>query len=426
MEFLAPLAIILLGIASTIIVIMLVEPRDFSFLFSLFIVAFGIRVFIGLVMFLLSYQYGVTEGFLFKGDAYCYGLKALYIAKCYKWNTPVDPNYAGSYVAGGSCTNYDYWCGLVYHYLGENPLVLVLINCVAGSLTAIFVYFMAKRIWGKKIAVFSSLLAAFWPSLIMWSSQNLKDPLICLFLVLFFYLYIELKKDYKIYLLPIIGLCLFVLLKLSIYVAIAAFMATCIAIVLSIKMLRKNIILTVIFVLAIAYFGINFPGDKIGEFLLSLQGFDKDLGIFSLDTDLFKIIDFQRRARAEGNLAILPDSDISSFAQAFLYLPVGLLFVLFAPFPWQIGSSAQLMAVPEMLLFYLLLPKLLRGIRVLSRKNWDTISAMVIFMMIMSLIFALVEGNSGTLFRHRSYILYFAFIFISSGFFWKQVSEGSR
>lgn len=419
---LSPLAIVLLGMATIIIVIMLFEPANFLFLFLLSTIAFGIRVFIGLVMFLLSYDYGVKDGFLFKGDAYCYGLKGLYISNCYRWNTTPDPDYAGSYVAGGSCTNYDYWCGLIYHHLGESPIILVLINCLVGSLTAIFLYSMARRLGGKKIAVFSSLLAAFWPSLIMWSAQNLKDPLVCFFLVLYFFAYMELRRDLKIHFLPIMALSLLALSKLSIYVAVAALVATCAGFLLSSrKNLKRRIAMAVTIALAVAYFGMHHIENRLD----GLKGFNKGLGIFSSKVSIFKIIDFQRRARAEGNLAILPDSDISSFAKAVLYLPLGFVFLLFAPFPWQIGSAFQVMALPEMLIFYMLLPKFVRGVRAVSEERWRIISAPIFFMMIMSLMLALVEGNSGTLFRHRSYILYFAFVFIASGFFWQRASRTS-
>jgi len=411
-EVLAPLLIILLGIVAAILVITLIEPEDLRVLFSLFMLALGIRIFTSLFIFLLSYQYGVAEGFLFSTDAWGYSDKGWYIAQCYKWNIPIDEYYMATYVAGGSVTNYDYWCGLVYHFTGKNPLALFLINCVASSLSSIFLYSLAKRLFGRKVALFSFLLSAFWPSLIMWSTQSFKDPLIVFAIVLFFYSFIQFKEDFKIHFIPVIVLCLFVVWKLSSYTAFSLLLAVGAGILFSVR--KKYFPLVIVLGLILLYCGAGYLGSK----LYQLAGFE-----FKMST--FEVLDKYRKFRAEGNLAFFSDADLSTPFKALRFLPLGLLFAWFAPFPWQI-STIQLMALPEMLLFYLLFPNLLRGMRLACRKSWGAVSSIIFFMIIMSSILALIEGNSGTLLRHRSYIIYLCFIFISVGIFRKELVASEK
>lgn len=416
-EVLAPLIIILLGISLAIIVIIMVEPENFRFLFSLFMLSFGIRVFIALVVFLLSYQYGVTEGFLFKGDAHCYSERAWYAAQCYRWEVPID-FYHMAMVAGGSTTNYDLWCAWIYSLIGKNPLFLILINCVAGSLAIIFIYSLAKKLFGGKVAFYSSFLAAFWPSLIMWSAQNLRDPLVNLALILFFYLYLNFKKRFNIFHILMAMFPLYVLWKLSLFVVVAILFSIPLSILWSIKFFKKNIFFLVVIAFMVFFLGGDFIYNKLRSLYPSLAG------IGGYDS-FFVAMNMLRSPRAEGNLAILPNLDISTATNAFLYMPIGLLYTWFSPFPWQMGSAFQIMAVPEMIIFYLLLPYLVRGILFSYRESWKDTSILILFMAIMSLIFAFIEGNSGTLFRHRSMLLYFAFIFISSGFY-EKTSENTK
>lgn len=404
-DVVAPLAVILLGIALAIFIIVLVEPEDFKFLFALFTVGFGIRVFIALLIFLLSYQYGVFEGFLFRSDAPSYSEKGWYVAQCYKWGLEIDQQYAALHVAAGVFANYDLWCGLVYSYVGKNPLVLFFINSLANSLTIIFVYSLAKELGGKKVAPTAAIFVVLWPSLIFWSTQNFKDSLISFAVVLFFYSLLQFEGGLKIHFLPIIIFCLFVLSKLSPVVALSAVLAAGAGIVFFVK--RKYFPSVAILGLILLYLSAGY----LGYLWSQIWGWGFD--------NFFDALNIYRGYRAEGELAFFPDADLSTPVKTLFFLPFGLLFAWFAPFPWQV-STIQLIALPEMLLFYLLFPNFLRGIHLICKRNWGSISAIVFFMIIMSLVFALIEGNSGTLLRHRSYIIYFCFIFISVGIFRKE------
>ena len=63
-----------------------------------------------------------------------------------------------------------------------------------------------------------------------------------------------------------------------------------------------------------------------------------------------------------GQSAYAPKADVSTTQGAIAVLPVGLAYLLFAPFPWAVHNVRQALTVPETLVWYALMPALLRGL----------------------------------------------------------------
>lgn len=130
---------------------------------------------------------------------------------------------------------------------------------------------------------------------------------------------------------------------------------------------------------------------------------------------IFEFIDYSRDVRAYGKLQFLKGFDISTFPRILLFIPFGLFYALFSPFPWQMGSIAQIMAIPETILFYLLLPCTVIGIAFGWKRRFNQSLLLLSIITAIMLLLALLEGNSGTLFRHRSVVFYLIFIFTAIG-----------
>jgi hypothetical protein len=86
------------------------------------------------------------------------------------------------------------------------------------------------------------------------------------------------------------------------------------------------------------------------------------------------------------------------------YFPVGLLYFLFVPFPWQFGSFRQNAAIPETVLWALLYPLvavgIIRGLRV-NRPGTVVLLGLTAGMCVF---YALLSGNVGTAVRMRSQV----------------------
>jgi hypothetical protein len=86
------------------------------------------------------------------------------------------------------------------------------------------------------------------------------------------------------------------------------------------------------------------------------------------------------------------------------YLPVGIVYSLFAPWPWLGGRTLDLLTVPEMLVWYLALAAAAVTLW-RSRGDLRGVAIPALFAAGTLLVFALVEGNWGTLYRHRSMVI---------------------
>ena len=99
------------------------------------------------------------------------------------------------------------------------------------------------------------------------------------------------------------------------------------------------------------------------------------------------------------------------------YLPTGLWYTVTAPLPWTTTKLSQRMAIPDMLLWYLCVVLGLLGLAV-SGKRWPQLVLPLGYVVAIALLLAMVEGNVGTLFRHRAMLIPFVMIFSAGGAVW--------
>jgi hypothetical protein len=109
------------------------------------------------------------------------------------------------------------------------------------------------------------------------------------------------------------------------------------------------------------------------------------------------------------------DVDVSTASGALSAVPIGMAYLLFAPFPWQLASLRQSITLPEMLVWWGAFPLLVMGV-------WFTLSyrlrqalPILLFTVMLTLAYSIFQGNVGTAYRQRSQILVFYFIFAAVG-----------
>jgi hypothetical protein len=106
---------------------------------------------------------------------------------------------------------------------------------------------------------------------------------------------------------------------------------------------------------------------------------------------------------AEGSFR--PEVDISSPGRAIAWLPVGIVYFLFSPFPWQVLSGRQVFGLPDVVCFYLLLPSVIRGLLFAIRRRLRDSVMLLLVIVSITVLYAMVEGNVGIIFRHRAQVL---------------------
>jgi hypothetical protein len=294
-----------------------------------------------------------------------------------------------------------YFVASIYYVIGQNQFALQLINGALGAGTCVAVYRIAMFVYPEqRVARTAALMTAFAPSMILWSSQALKDApiVLCLCLCTFYTLKLRARWSLKSFLfLSIYLFCLFALRHYAFYIIFVAIAGTFLFAAkrfTPLKVLQGGLLIIVIGV-AFAYFG---AGD------VAQQTFD------------FKRIQAGRVWSAKvATSGFGGDVDITDPRAAIGFLPIGIIYVLFAPFPWMVTNLRQLITLPELIAWWALVPMMIRGYWFLVKHRLRESFAICIFIVGLIFAYALYQSNTGTAYRHRAQLYGFFFVFISVG-----------
>jgi len=417
MHGLSPILIMLFGIILGILLITLFAPEDFNFLLHVYLIGFILRIFLSFLFYIASFavknQY--NDGFLFINDGWAYSHQGWRIhqfaergIKITMENFLYNPNVE---TLSGNITVYDYFAGFIYSFTDYSPLSLFFISSIAGSIAALFIYFIARKLFTKDVARISSIFAFFWPSFILWSTQNIKEPMVsmlmCILIWSIIYMYRYLSPGFLI--LSIISI--WALFKIGApYLVIALCMIFLVIFFLVLNHLFKNKFITILVLGTLFMVSFMLLKDRIFELILAQTRYN-----LAEYNSIFEFLSYHRSVRAYGNLQFFKNLDISSFSRATSFAPLGIIYAIFAPFPWQLGSIMQIMAIPETIAFYILVPFTLKGIIFCYKKRFNQSILLLSIIFSLLIFLGLVEGNSGTLFRHRSIAFCLLFIFTAIG-----------
>jgi hypothetical protein len=110
------------------------------------------------------------------------------------------------------------------------------------------------------------------------------------------------------------------------------------------------------------------------------------------------------------------DVDVSTPAGALSAMPLGLSYLLLAPFPWQMASVRQLITLPEMILWWCSIPLLMLGLWFTIKYKLREVAPILIFTTLLTLTYSILQGNVGTAYRQRAQLLVFYFVFVTIGY----------
>src|ERR1043166_2070824 len=176
----APAALAMCAVAAVPTIIILArKPEQLTFLLRLFILALVIRIVLAMVI-----SVGHMEEF-FGGDANTYDVFGQSLVEAWHGNNYHQQKYDSFVASGASAWGMIYLVAAVYQVIGPNMLAIQLINGAIGAATAIVVYYVAQILFSNvRVSKLAAILVAFFPSLVLWSSQALKDGVIILALAL--------------------------------------------------------------------------------------------------------------------------------------------------------------------------------------------------------------------------------------------------
>jgi len=162
----------------------------------------------------------------------------------------------------------------------------------------------------------------------------------------------------------------------------------------------RQLIIMIVIGMALAYFGVSHYATQQFDAYGSLR----QLQMMRMDAS-------QSAASGFGQ-----DIDVSSPEGALSALPLGLSYLLLAPFPWQLASLRQIITLPEMLVWWSSIPLLIVGLIFTIKYRLREVAPILVFTTLLTLTYSILQGNVGTAYRQRAQLLIFYFVFVSIGF----------
>ena len=369
-----------------------------TFLLQIFVSGLLVRVLVGV----LIYSFALQE--FFGGDAYTYdqfGNSLLNSWRGFIGEGTTAQDWAN---AGGGWGMF-YLVAAIYGVTGQNMLAVQFFNAVIGAATAPVIFLCARHIFQNlRVARLTALLIAFFPSLVLWSSQGLKDGPIIFLLAVIMLATLKLGERFSMKYFNLLVLALIAVLSLRFYVFYMLVVAIGGSFLIGMRKVTSQSIgrqmLIVLGVgLALTYLGV-------------LRGTGAQLESYGN----LQAVQTARSDQAQtAGSGFSQDVDVSTTLGALSAIPVGLIYLLFAPFPWQLANLRQSITLPEMLVWWASFPMLVLGGWFTIRYRLRQALPILIFTSMLTLAYSIFQGNVGTAYRQRAQILVFYFIFVAVG-----------
>ncbi|HWB00547.1 MAG TPA: hypothetical protein VG713_18770 [Pirellulales bacterium] len=322
--------------------------------------------------------------------------------------------------------------------------VIIFLNAILTAYTPLWTYRITRQLGGSmRAARWSGWIIAVTPAFAFWSGALYKEGLIMLALNIAIYYLFELQKAWSPRSLVILALCVGALSALRLYLAAIVSMVLCLSLLLgqrqpdetaastgrfggrsaafqrrrrleaSVRSLPtvmiRQLLIAAIFVVGMVVIGFT---DQVQNALPA----DIEDGIAQIGAS--------RNDLAENNSGYLTDAEFSNLSEAIDFLPLGFLYFVCVPFPWQFGSLRQNIAIPDTTLWLMMYPFIVVGLfRSLRTRFQGTISIIVVTFAICCF-YALFVGNAGTAYRLRIQVWLLWAPFIGIG--WESVPWPQR
>jgi hypothetical protein len=375
------------------------DKESGAFLVQLFAWALLIRMLVVMGIFMFNMQE------FFGGDAITYDFFGYAQMKAWQGDTfyqAVADRFMGGQASAWGMVNL---IAVIYTVIGRNTLAIQFVNSVIGAATAVLIFHCAQRVYQNvRVARIAAICVAFFPSLVLWSAQGLKDAPIVFFLVLAIVASLRLNEKLSIKHAAILVAALFSILSLRFYVFYMITVAIAGGFILGFQKFTptnfaRQFIVMVLVGVSLTYLGVT----RYASAQFSRYG--------SLETLQRSRTDLARAGSGFGQ-----EVDVSTTEGAISTIPVGLVYLLFAPFPWQLVSLRQSITFPEMIVWWCSFPLLVLGIWYSIRYRLRQIAPILIFTTMLSIAYSVFQGNVGTAYRQRAQLLVFYFIFVAVGF----------
>jgi hypothetical protein len=308
---------------------------------------------------------------------------------------------------------FQYLAGLFFFVTGASArLPLAAMNCFFGALTVVLVYRTAISLFSRWTAIRAGWIACFFPSLIIWSAQTLKEPVIIFLEALALYACVNLKlSGFSV---KYVFLCATAIVLLPPFRFYAAYLAGAVAIMaLVIPRIGEQINARIgksqsSFKAALAALAV---AALVAPLVLSSGYLARNEAYLERFTQLKEIEKFKSNVAIGYGSGVESGYDLGSPTGLAMAIGIGgshLLHLLLAPFPWQLGGGSlrMLLTTPELAIWWwLVIVGLIPGIWHVCKTRLADVQPMLFFILGLGLLYSMMFGNVGLIFRQRAQLM---------------------
>ncbi|HQU91567.1 MAG TPA: glycosyltransferase family 39 protein [Pyrinomonadaceae bacterium] len=392
-------AIMLVSLTLILLPVLRKYSSDPDLITKIFFAGLALRFLFGLMV----YANGWFS--FFGGDAQTFDWRGALILDFWRGLVPSNsPELIRSMSTDGPGWGMNYLVAGIYAVFGRNFLAAQTFVVVFGAATAPLVHICTEKVFqNQRVARFAAIGVAIFPAFVIWSGQLLKDGLIIFLLVLAMTMVLKLQEKFSYGAVLLLIACMFGILSIRFYIFYMVAVAVAGSFVIGVSntpasLMRRGIILVVMGV-GLTYLGV----------------------IQTASTNFERYGDLNRLQVSRQDQAVSADSgyaddvDVSTTRGAITAIPIGFVYLIFAPFPWDVRTFRQAITLPEVFVWWAMIPMLVWGIWYTIRHRLRTAFPILLFSGMLTLAYSIFQSNVGTAYRQRTQIQVFFFMFIGVG-----------
>jgi hypothetical protein len=280
------------------------------------------------------------------------------------------------------------------------------LNCFFGAFTVVFTYRTARLLFSLGVAQRAAWWTCWFPSLVVWSAQTLKEPVVICLETAALYGCVSLRqRGFSARHLALCAGAILLLVPFRFYAAYVVGAAVLLALLMPAMPRRRN----------------RAASLALLAVLLPVIGVMGPLARHEAASDwlaLDRIEQFRRGVSDRTQGSGVRTEDIRTSHGFVTGIAVGAAHLLLAPFPWEIqaGSARMLLTLPELLFWWwLFFAGVLPGVRFATRHRLRDVAGMLLLLVAFGLLYSMVFGNVGLVYRQRAQLLPWLLIFAAVG-----------
>ena len=280
------------------------------------------------------------------------------------------------------------------------PVLLVAYSAIT-ALVPLYIYRIVRELEAPQaVARRAGWLVALSPAFVFWSGSLYKEGLTLLLLSVAAYHTLRLQLGWRAPSVIALALCVGVLWGVRFYLAILLALAVGLSLLWGrmpsvgrsrgVPIFVRQAVIMSVFAVVILSVGVTVRTERV---------------LLESDEGVLVNLDVRRAGSArEARSGYLQEESVATPEEALWYFPIGLIYFLTVPFPWQLGAVRQSLIIPENVFWLGLYPLMVVGINRALKSNRPGTVFLLLMTGGMCVVYALLAANVGTAYRMRSQV----------------------